>query len=173
MSALKKSLVCVVAGTVLLSGCAAADTTGDEHPKGAQNQVKMVDQNGYETALKKSVSQYRWPKDYTPDLPALLAQTGPGDQGQIQAGGEHTVLGIINSCAWYLSWNSARKDKRKTDAAAALKVMTEVVPGYSKEDPDGQTFARQAAEKAGLGDPTMALQFVTANCDNTKWAKAT
>jgi hypothetical protein len=130
---------------------------------------EFVDATAYRAALLKTYAAFHWPADYRPDLDALAAQSGPPPGARISAGGEQTVLEIVNRCAWYLSWDAARRRHDSAAAAGALAVMTDVLPTYGAADPDGQQLARDTAQRAGLGDPALARQYVRANCDTTKF----
>lgn len=130
--------------------------------------VQLVDQQQYTKALQDTYSRFTWPPGRKPDLAVLAEKSGPG-QDRLPAGSERIVLEISNSCAWYLDWADARQRGDQAAAAAALKVMDEVLPKFSPEDPDGQRYARETAAKAKTGDGAQAADYVTANCEAVLW----
>jgi hypothetical protein len=153
---LNRALAC--AALVLAAGCATP-----------QPQPALLDQQQYAKAVRDSYSGFTWPVGRTPDLGVLADRSGPGEQGRVPAGSERTVLEITNSCAWYAHWEDARRRGDQAAAAAALKVMDEVLPKFSPEDPGGQEYARETAAKARAGDGAQAADYVTTNCDSVRW----
>ncbi|MFI6100479.1 hypothetical protein ACIA8G_33445 [Lentzea sp. NPDC051213] len=141
-----------------LAGCAA--------PQPAP--VQLVDQQQYVKAMQDSYSTFTWPQSRMPDLTVLAEKSGPGPD-RMPSGSERVVLEITNSCAWYLDWEDARRRGDQTAVAAALKVMDEVLPKFSPEDPDGQRYARETAAKAKTGDGAQAADYVANNCDSVSW----
>ena len=143
----------------LLAGCA----TPQRSP-----QAQFVDQQQYAKAMRDSASKLSWPDGRTPDLDVLAENSGPGPD-KAPAGSERIVLEMTNSCAWYLGWEDARKRGDDTAAGKALKVMDEVLPKFSPEDPDGQRYARETAAKARNGDGSLAADYVANNCESVVW----
>ncbi len=105
--------------------------------------------------------------DHKPDVEQIIERNRPAANELRERGMERGILGIINTCAWYLSWNDARQQGDATAVVQALTVMTDVLPGYARElgGPEPEKAYRDTARKAGLGDPTDALSFVKANCE--------
>ena len=154
---------------ITLSGCAGASSP-ESSSSGKRAATKdFVDAAGYRAALQKAYASYTWPADTRPDLAALAMKSGPPPGARISADGGAAVLSIVNRCAWYRSWNAARDRRDAVAARAALKVMTEVLPTFGASDPSGQQLARETAQRAALGDPSLARQYVQANCDATKF----
>lgn len=141
----------------LVSGCASP-----------QPQPQLVDQRQYAKAVRDSSSAFTWPDGRRPDLDVLAEKSGPGPD-KAPAGSERIVLEITNSCAWYLGWQDARKRGDQAAESQALKVMGEVLPKFSPEDPDGQRYARETAAKAKAGDGAQAADYVTSNCESVVW----
>ena len=140
---------------VLVAGCASP-------------QAQLVDQRQYAKAMRDSSSRFTWPAGREPDLAVLAEKSGPG-QDKAPAGSERIVLEMTNSCAWYLGWQDARERGDRTAESKALKVMDEVLPKFSPEDPDGQRYARETAAKAKAGDGSLAADYVTNNCESVLW----
>lgn len=140
---------------VLVAGCASP-------------QAQLVDQRQYAKAMRDSSSGFTWPAGREPDLAVLAEKSGPG-QDKAPAGSERVVLEMTNSCAWYLGWQDARERGDQAAESKALRVMDEVLPKFSPEDPDGQRYAREAAAKAKAGDGSLAADYVTNNCESVLW----
>lgn len=151
----------IAALALLVAGCAAPQPA----PVAEQ---PLMDQQQYAKALRDNASRFTWPQGRTPDLAVLAEKSGPG-QDRTPAGSERVVLEMTNSCAWYLGWADARERGDQSAATAALKVMDEVLPTFSPEDPDGQRYARETASKAKAGDGTPAADYVTNNCESVLW----
>ncbi|MEU3647516.1 hypothetical protein AB0E59_29310 [Lentzea sp. NPDC034063] len=141
----------------LLAGCAAPPA-----------EPQLVDQQRYTRDMRDGSAKFTWPDGRRPDLDVLAEKSGPGPD-KAPPGSERIVLEITNSCAWYLGWEDARGRGDQAAAAAALKVMGEVLPTFSPEDPDGQRYARETAAKAGQGDGSLAADYVTNNCESVLW----
>ena len=141
----------------LLAGCAAPPA-----------ELQLVDQRQYAVDLRDGSATFTWPDGRNPDLGVLAEKSGPGTD-KAPAGSERIVLEITNSCAWYLGWQDARRRGDEAAAGKALKVMDEVLPKFSPEDPDGQRYARETAAKAKAGDGSQAADYVTNNCDSVLW----
>jgi hypothetical protein len=142
----------------LLAGCAAAPPA----------ESQLVDQQRYTRDMRDGSAKFTWPDGREPDLGVLAEKSGPG-QDKAPAGSERIVLEITNSCAWYLGWEDARKRGDRQAESAALKVMDEVLPTFSPEDPDGQRYARETDAKARAGDGSLAADYVTNNCESVLW----
>jgi hypothetical protein len=142
----------------LLAGCAA--------PPPAE--PRLVDQRQYTKDMLDGSAKFTWPDGRQPDLTVLAEKSGPGPD-KAPPGSERIVLEITNSCAWYLGWEDARKRGDQTAQTAALKVMDEVLPKFSPEDPDGQRYARETAAKAKAGDGSLAADYVANNCESVLW----
>ncbi|MDX3664165.1 hypothetical protein PV646_43350 [Streptomyces sp. ID05-26A] len=142
---------------VLLAGCSAPPA-----------QPALVDQRKYTRDMREGSAKFAWPDGREPDLGVLAEKSGPGPD-RAPAGSERIVLEITNSCAWYLGWEDARKRGDQNAQTAALKVMDEVLPKFSPEDPGGQRYARETAAKAKAGDGSLAMDYVTNNCESVLW----
>lgn len=127
-----------------------------------------MDQRQYAEAVRDGFAKFTWPDGRKPDLAVLAEKSGPGPD-KAPAGSERIVLEITNSCAWYLGWEDARKRGDQAAVAKALRVMDEVLPKFSPEDPDGQRYARETVTKARAGDGTLAADYVTNNCESVLW----
>lgn len=80
------------------------------------------------------------------------------------------TLGVVNTCAWYLSWDAATARKDHVASEGALKVMAGELAKYPPpQDLGGREFVTRVAERAKAGDPALARQYVLANCDTTAW----
>lgn len=154
--------------TVTLTACSASgnDAPTASGAKGGEA-GDMIDSAHFRAALHQISAKYTWPADHRPDLDALGRQTDPG--GLIGADGPRVVMEIINECAWDLSWLAARDSGDAAVERQALDTLTNVIPKLPTLDKSGRQFARDAATKARLGDPSLVQQFPLANCDNTKW----
>lgn len=152
----ERPLIAGLVAVVFAAGCASPA------------EPKLVGQQEYAKAVRDSYSAFTWPDGRKPDLEVLAEKSGPGD-GNAPSGSERIVLEITNSCAWYLDWEDARRRGDQSAAAAALKVMGEVLPRFSPEDPDGQKYARETAAKAQQGDGGLAADYVAANCESVRW----
>ncbi|WP_156212620.1 hypothetical protein [Lentzea aerocolonigenes] len=139
----------------LLAGCATP-------------QPQFVDQGQYAKAVRDSASKLTWPDGRTPDLDVLAEKSGPGPD-KAPVGSERIVLEMTNACAWYLGWEDARKRGDQAAESTALKVMDEVLPKFSPEDPDGQRYARETAAKAKAGNGSLAADYVANNCESVVW----
>ncbi|MFS8101600.1 hypothetical protein LFM09_31190 [Lentzea alba] len=155
---MERPLIAALLLMAVASGCAS--------PPPAPPQ--LLDQQQYAKALQDGYSRFDWPGGHQPDLAVLAEKSGPGPD-RLPSGSERVVLEITNSCAWYLDWEDARKRGDQTAATAALKVMDEVLPKFSPEDPDGQRYARETAAKAEAGDGAQAADYVATNCDSVVW----
>jgi hypothetical protein len=153
----ERQLIAILA-VALVAGCAAQQPAP----------VQLVDQQQYAEAMRDNSSAFTWPDGRKPDLAVLAEKSGPGPD-RAPAGSERIVLEITNSCAWYLGWEDARKRGDQAAASQALKVMDEVLPRFSPEDPDGQRYARETATKAKAGDGSQAADYVTSNCESVAW----
>lgn len=151
-----------------LVACAALAAGCSSPAPQQQATVQLVDQQQYAKAMRDNYSAFTWPKGHRPDLAVLAEKSGPGED-RLPSGSERVILEITNSCAWYLDWAEARRRGDQAAATAALKVMDEVLPKFSPEDPDGQRYARETAAKAKAGDGTQAADYVTSNCDAVRW----
>ena len=141
----------------LLAGCTAPPA-----------EPQLVDQQRYTQDMLDGSAKFSWPDGREPDLGVLAERSGPGPD-KAPAGSERIVLEITNSCAWYLGWQDARDRGDQQAESAALKVMDEVLPTFSPEDPDGQRYARETAAKARTGDGSLAAGYVTNNCESVHW----
>ncbi|MEU0277544.1 hypothetical protein [Streptomyces sp. NPDC006195] len=129
-----------------------------------------LNQAGYATELRQSFGQYHWPPDYRPDTDRLIEATQPLADERLSAGVTRTVLDIVNSCAWYLSWDAATARGDREASEGALRVMAGKLTRYPPaEDLRGKEFVTRAAERAKAGDPEMARQYVRANCQTVRW----
>ncbi|MDX8029589.1 hypothetical protein SK803_05170 [Lentzea sp. BCCO 10_0856] len=157
---MERQLIAALAAVALVAGCATRQP--------ATAPASFVDQQQYTKAMRDNSSAFTWPEGRTPDLTVLAERSGPGPD-EAPAGSERIVLEITNSCAWYLGWEDARKRGDQSAATAALKVMDEVLPRFSPEDPDGQRYARETAAKAKAGDGSLAADYVANNCESLVW----
>lgn len=148
----------LIAAVALVAGCAAPQPVAPA----------VVDQQQYTQAMRDGLARYTWPDGREPDLAVLAEKSGPGPD-RAPAGSERIVLEMTNACAWYLGWEDARKRGDQAAVSQALKVMDEVLPTFSPEDPDGQRYARETAARAKAGDGTQAADYVTSNCDSVLW----
>jgi hypothetical protein len=148
----------LIAAVILVAGCAAPQPVAPA----------VVDQQQYTQAMQDGFARYTWPDGRKPDLAVLAEKSGPGPD-RAPAGSERIVLEMTNACAWYLGWEDARKRGDQAAVSQALKVMDEVLPAFSPEDPDGQRYARETAAKARAGDGAQAADYVTSNCDSVLW----
>ncbi|NKE61222.1 hypothetical protein FXN61_32400 [Lentzea sp. PSKA42] len=155
---MERQLIAALAALALVAGCAS--------PQPAP--VQLVDQQQYTKAMRDNSSTFTWPESRKPDLAVLAEKSGPG-RDRAPSGSERIVLEITNSCACYLGWEDARKRGDQAAASQALKVMDEVLPKFSPEDPDGQRYARETAAKAKAGDGSQAADYVANNCDSVLW----
>ena len=155
------ALVCV------LSGCAGLTRPASSPAAAPVDQ--FLDQRGYEHALRTAYQDFAWPTGYRPNLARLAADSGPPPNARVQAGSEKMVLGMVNSCAWYLSWNTAHKTGRRTDAAHALDVMQHQLPALAPDQTAGRQLAEDIARTAADDNSAPALAFVRNNCSNIQW----
>jgi len=124
--------------------------------------------DGYPDEVRSLYSTMRWPSDVRPDLEALIKATAPPDGEQ---GFARQALAVVNTCAWYRSWDAAVTRGDTVSAASALDAITNLVTRYPPEgDKAGREFVRDAAAKAAAGDPAPVRDYVDANCFDTKWA---
>lgn len=158
----------VLSGVAVLVALSAGCASPADPPPRQPVAVELVDQQQYTKALQDTYSRFTWPEGREPDLAVLAEKSGPG-QDKLPSGSERVVLEITNSCAWYLHWEDARKRGDQAATSAALKVMDEVLPKFSPEDPDGQRYARDTAAKARAGDGSQAADYVANNCDAVLW----
>ncbi|MDX8036551.1 hypothetical protein SK803_40690 [Lentzea sp. BCCO 10_0856] len=123
---------------------------------------------GYPDEVRSLHSTMKWPADVRPDLDALIKATAPAEGEQ---GFAHQALAVVNTCAWYRSWDVAVLRDDKAQAATALDAIEHLVTRYPPEDDTaGRQFVRDAAAKASSGDPALVRDYVDANCFDTKWA---
>jgi hypothetical protein len=161
----------VVVIAAILGGTTISSCGRDSTPPPSVTQVVVLDENGYAAELRETYPRLGWPADYRPDVDRLIAATKPAPGEQVQQGVSRQVLAVVNSCAWYRSWDAGRERGDTTAAAKALAVLTDVLTKYPPEqDLAGRSFVRQAAEHAKAGNPDLARQYVTANCESTAWA---
>ncbi|WP_158717806.1 hypothetical protein [Streptomyces sp. NRRL F-2664] len=164
------TVACVLAAglSALPTGCAGGPGAGSPVPGPPP---VLLDQQGFDAALRRAAGDFRWPADHRPDLDRLSRNSAPRGTDAAPAGSERIILEIANSCAWYLSWAAAHDRADAAAAAAALQVLEEVLPTYGPQDPDGRRFAEEAAAGARAGDGSLARQFTEANCDGAiTWA---
>lgn len=123
---------------------------------------------GYPVEVRSLYSTMKWPQDVRPDLDALIKATAPaaGEQGFATQ-----ALAVVNTCAWYRSWDAAVSRGDQAQVATALDAISHLVTRYPPEDDAaGRQFVRDAAAKAAAGDPVLVRDYVDANCSDTKWA---
>lgn len=123
---------------------------------------------GYPDEVRSLYSTMKWPSDVRPDLDALIKATAPAPDEQ---GFPHQALAVVNTCAWYRSWDAAVTRGDTAGAASALDAITNLVTRYPPEDDEaGRRLVRDVAAKASAGDPAPVRDYVDANCFDTKWA---
>jgi hypothetical protein len=123
---------------------------------------------GYPDEVRSLYSTMKWPADVRPDLEALIKATAPAEG---ERGFARQALAVVNTCAWYRSWDAAVSRGDTTAAASALDAITNLVTRYPPEDDKaGRQFVRDAAAKAAAGDPAPVRDYVDANCFDTRWA---
>jgi hypothetical protein len=121
----------------------------------------------YPDEVRSLHSTMKWPADVRPDLDALIRATAPAPDEQ---GFPHQALAVVNTCAWYRSWDLAVSRGDTAGAASALDAITNLVTRYPPEDDTaGRRLVRDAAAKAAAGDPAPVRDYVDANCFDTKW----
>lgn len=124
------------------------------------------------TEYKVSIDDYTWPQAYRPDADAIFAMADPDFlSGGFQPGFHLTMLTITNECAWNQAWIDARNNGNEQMEAEALDAMTTLIPGLPRntDDPGVLEFIHTSAERAALGDPTLVIQFLDANCQQVFW----
>jgi hypothetical protein len=131
------------------------------------NAAEPAEPVGHADEMRSLYSTMKWPSDVRPDLDALIEATAPapGEQGFARQ-----ALAVVNTCAWYRSWDAAvaRGDERQ--AATALDAVRHLVTRYPPEaDTAGRRFVRDAADRAAAGDPALVRDYVDANCSGTRW----
>ena len=138
----------------LVVGCASAPVTPPAP-------VVVLDAAGYAAEFQATYVDLTWPVDYRPELSTLIKVTAP-DPGQgVEKGYSRRVLDVVNTCAWYKSWDSAVRRHDSATANAALTVMTDVLTGYPPPiDTAGRVFVQDAADHARSGNPDLARQYV-------------
>ena len=123
---------------------------------------------GYPDEVRSLYSTMKWPSDVRPDLDALIKATAPAPDEQ---GFPHQALAVVNTCAWYRSWDAAVTRGDTASAASALDAITNLVTRYPPQDDEaGRRLVRDVAAKAAAGDPAPVRDYVDANCFDTKWA---
>ncbi|WP_439663192.1 hypothetical protein ACSHWB_18165 [Lentzea sp. HUAS TT2] len=122
---------------------------------------------GYPDEVRSLYSAMKWPPDVRPDLEALIKATAPA---QGEQGFARQALAVVNTCAWYRSWDAAVVRGDQAHAATALDAIEHLVTRYPPEaDTAGRRFVRDAAAKASSGDPALVRDYVDANCFDTTW----
>jgi hypothetical protein len=120
--------------------------------------------------VRSTHDELRRPADFRPDVDRLIEVTGPASDELAPAVNAGLALRVVNTCAWYLSWDAARSRHDQAAVDAALRVMADDLPGFPPpDDVGGREFVRRAAERAGAGDPGQVLDYVAANCASTAW----
>ncbi|MEV6241597.1 hypothetical protein [Lentzea sp. NPDC051838] len=123
---------------------------------------------GYADEVRSLYSTMRWPADVRPDLDALIKATTPAADEQSYS---RQALAVVNTCAWYRSWDAAVTRGDSAAASSSLDAITNLVTRYPPEDDKaGRQFVRDAPARAAAGDPAPVRDYVDANCFDTKWA---
>ncbi|GLZ34540.1 hypothetical protein Lesp02_67270 [Lentzea sp. NBRC 105346] len=147
---------------LFLAGCGTARSAAPS---------TVLDADGYAAEVRSTYPKMRWPADVRPDLDALITATTPPPDEAIQPGLSRQVLGVVNTCAWYRSWDAATGRGDAEQAKAGLRVITDVVTQYPPEvDRAGRDYVRDAAAHAADGNPDLVRDYVEANCFDTKWS---
>lgn len=142
---------------LLLAGCGTAQSAAPP----------VLD---YPAEIRAQYPLMKWPADVTPDLDALIKLTGPPAGEQAPPGQSRQTLAVVNTCAWYRSWDLAVQRGDAAAVAASLAAMTDVVTRYPPEaDAAGREYVRDAARQAAAGNGDLARDYVSANCFDTKW----
>lgn len=161
----------VVCAVLVMAASLVTVAACDQGPAPSPAVPTPLDRAGYATELRKFYDRFRWPSDYRPDLDRLIEATRPAADERLPAGVTRAVLNVVNSCAWYLSWDAATARRDDAASGSALRVMTEDLTNYPPpKDQEGRDFVIRVAERAKAGDPAPARQYVRANCDTTRWA---
>jgi hypothetical protein len=152
-------------GGIMVTACGQGSKSQLSEPL-----IVVLDEVAYADELRQSYPRFEWPSDYRPDLEQLIAATRPASDEHIQQGVSRQVLAVVNTCAWYQSWDAGRQRGDTAATVKAMQVITEVLVTYPPDqDPDGRTFVQEAADHARAGNPDLARQYVLANCDTTIW----
>lgn len=140
-------------------------------PDGAE---RTLNSDQFRTALECATSDFTWPEGKYPDIDWIMgAEEGSPYTWAYQIGSEHTYLGGLNQCAWYITWLDARRRGNTRLAQQALEQMTDIIPNFAEVipgyPPDGRSGGivqrdRAAAAAAALGDPSAVQQFVENHC---------
>ncbi|MET0133315.1 MAG: hypothetical protein ABW215_06950 [Kibdelosporangium sp.] len=142
-------------------------------PQAVPASIVVVDQAGYGKELRDHYGGFRWPPDFRPDVDRLVTATQPAPAERVQSGVARTVLNVVNSCAWYLSWDTAHSRADHQAIGDALQVMTDVLTTFPPPaDPVGKEFVERVAAQAEIGDPEPARQYVATNCPEIVWVAA-
>jgi hypothetical protein len=153
--------------TASLVGCGHA--IGPAPSPAEASATRLLDESGYAQALRGSYKDYAWPAGYRPDLRRLAADSGPPPNARVEAGSEKMVLSLVNTCAWYLSWDSEQKTNHHAETAHALDVMLNRLPALAPDPAAGRKLAVDIARSAAAGNSGPALEFVQNNCSNIQW----
>lgn len=134
----------------------------------------MMKSEQFRAALECAVKDFRWPPGRYPDIEWIMdAEEGSPYEWNYQIGLEHTQLGGINQCAWYVTWLEAWKAGNEELQEEALAYMTDVIPnfeelvsGYPSDGRSGGTIQRdkEIAAAAALGDPSKVQYHLDVTC---------
>lgn len=155
-SALPRAVLAVVVA-VLCWGCSS---TPEGPPSGFR------DSKGYQEEARAAYGTFEWPRNVGPSLDEILHQNRPQEGQFYQEGSAIVMMETVNSCAWYLSWNTAHQNDDSAAVTSALAVMADRIPrdAGAKEGPEVEKFYQEIARKASLGDGSGAVDFLRANC---------
>ncbi len=130
--------------------------------------TEFTDGDQLAEAVRGAEDKFAWPGGYDPDIERIIEGI-PSDNSRHQAGGEYTILGGYNRCAWYQTWLDAHESGDAATAADALYVMAEVIPYFPNLSPSPEPYLLEAAAAASEGDPDIVQQMVTVGCQGLYW----
>jgi len=143
-------LAAVAVGAVLQGG------NGGGGPAGS-----FMDHDELEKRVGVLAESTEWPSSGRPSAAQMVSGLEPDEL--VEPGYEEIIVKIASTCSWYTSWRAASDTSDAGAATRALKVMTDVIPGYYAQDTAGVVLYHDNARKAALGDASGVDQWLRAN----------
>lgn len=167
----RRSVVMVLAATLMLAGCAAeaGQPAEGKAAGGAKPEKKLLSYGELVDQYESARSDFALPNGYEyPGFPSGYDESGSYEDGY----GRSMVFGY-HECAWEIEWLETRNDhsQRGKKALQVLLAMPETDVFKKSFDPGLQQHMKEYFEMAALGDPSGIQSTVAANCDDVKKAR--
>ena len=120
----------------------------------------------YSAALRDAFAAYPWPPTYEVTADTILDQWPENDHASLfQPGFELNNINVVWSCAWMMTWLDSRNGQNPELEAQALEYIVNSLPDMVEDD-YSRSGLEEVGQKAQIGDPSMVIQSVNANCSS-------